>query len=63
MCFKPSKFHGMKKMARYKIINLKDHLKFLSKPFAEHTKEKLVSNDSSFLSILKNAKTNTTLTI
>ena len=35
------------------------HLKFLSKHFAENVKEKLFPNDSSFLSNLKNAKTNT----
>ena len=35
------------------------HLKFLSKHFSENVKEKLFPNYSSFLSNLKNAKTNT----
>ena len=38
-------------------------VKFLSKHFAENGKEKLFLNDSSFLSNLENAKTNTVLTI
>ena len=38
------------------------HLKFLSKHFAENG-EKLFPNDSSSLSNLKNAKTNSILTI
>ena len=38
------------------------HLKFLSKYFAENGKEKLFPNDSSFISILINVKTNTILT-
>ena len=50
-------------MAKYKIRNLKEYFKFLSKRFAENEKEILFSNDSSFLSNLKNAKMNTILTI
>ena len=50
-------------MAKYKITNLKEHLKFLSKHFAENGEEKLFPNVSSFLSNLKNDKTNTILKI
>ena len=39
------------------------YLKCLSKHFAENWKKKLFPNDSSFISNLKNAKTNTILTI
>ena len=38
-------------------------VKFLLKHFAENGKQKLFLNDSSFLSNLENAKTNTVLTI
>ena len=50
-------------MAKFK-INLKvfnKHLKFLLKHFAENGKEKVSPKDSSFLSNLKNTKTNTIL--
>ena len=50
-------------MTKYKIRDLKEHLKFLSKHFAENGKEKLFPNDSSFLSSLKNDNTNTILKI
>ena len=50
-------------MAKYKVKNLKKRLKFLSKLFAENGRGKIFSNDSSFLSNLKNTKGSTTPTI
>ena len=41
----------------------KKKLKFLSKSFVDNGKQKLFPNNSSFLTNLKNAKTNTIMTI
>ena len=54
-------------MAKYNIKEIESfsnkHLKFLSKNFAGNEKEKLFQNDSSYISNLINAKTNTLLAI
>ena len=56
MCFESSKLD----MAKYKVKNFKIFkTNILSLHLAENGKEKLFPNDSSFLSNLKNAKTNT----
>ena len=70
MCFESSNVHDIKKCQSKiykKFVFQKSfsnkYLKFLSKYFAANEKEKLFPNDSSFISDLINAKTNTILTI
>ena len=56
MCFESSKLD----MAKYEVKNFKVFkTNILSSHLAENGKKKLFPNDSSFLSNLKNAKTNT----
>ena len=60
MCFESSKLD----ITKYKVRNFKIFkTNILSSHLAENGKEKVFSNDYSFLSNLKNVKTNTILTI
>ena len=59
MCFECSKLQIKNYLKKKK----KKHLKFLLKHVSENWKEKLFPSDSSFINNLKNAKTNTMLTI
>ena len=64
MYFQSSKLHDIKKWQSLdkKLKSFKNkYLKFLLKHFVENGKENLPSNDYSFLSNFKNAKTNTIL--